>query len=82
MTALEVFRFLRGWLEGGQTPYSVSNATRKKMRDFVQAEIKRREKLAKNPGRPITKTDRRSEQNRQAQRRYRAKKRLEEQSEI
>lgn len=82
MTALEVFKFLRKWLEGGQTPYSVSNATRKKMRDFVQAEIKRREKLSRNPGRPITKTDRRSEQNRLAQRRYRERKRLEKASNV
>jgi hypothetical protein len=82
MTALEVFRFLSRWLEDGKTPHSVSDSTRKRMREFVEAEIRRREKLAKNPGRPIVRTDRRSERNREAQKRYRERKRLEKMSEL
>jgi len=84
MTALEVFRFLRSWLDGGKNPYTVSLATRKRMAQFVEAEIRRREKLALNPGRPALKTGKRAEQNRQAQRRYREKKRrrLAESSEL
>jgi hypothetical protein len=77
MTALEVFKFLKGWLEGGGNPYNVSISTRKRMAQFVEDEIKRREKLKLNPGRPRVKGDRRAEQNRQAQARYRQKKRSE-----
>jgi hypothetical protein len=75
MTALEVFRFLKGWLSGGGNPYNVSLSTRNKMAEFVDDEIKRREKLRKNPGRPRVKEGKKAEANRQAQARYRERKR-------